>query len=151
MSRLNDQERSKLLAQAGSLVPKEQIHSLCAYGSRVGGYEREGSDYDLIIVTKDFKEKAPEASDQAPKKSSSIIVDKEALLSAAQRPTPGEFVIGRFLNIYEPLINPEFLHEVELEYKKRIIAEELMEIQSDYNDFSSNLILPLRSAAQKGS
>ena len=39
-------------------------------------------------------------------------------------------------------MNAEFLHYVEVEYKKRIIAEELMEIQSDYGDFSSNLIFP---------
>jgi tRNA A-37 threonylcarbamoyl transferase component Bud32 len=40
------------------------------------------------------------------------------------------------------LVNAEYLRKVETEYKKRIIAEELMEIQSDYGDFSSNLIIP---------
>ncbi len=142
MSRLIDEDKTKLLALAESLVPKEQIHALCAYGSRVAGYEREGSDYDIVIVTKDFKVNVSEKSDQAPMKSPPIIVDKEALLKAAEHPTPGEFIIGRFLNIYEPLVNAEFLHKVEIGYKKWIIAEELKEIQSDYNDFSSNLILP---------
>ncbi len=79
--------------------------------------------------------------EQGPK-SSPIIVDEATLLNAAARPTPGEFVIGRFLNIYEPLVNAEFLRSVEIEYKKRVIAEELIEVQSDYGDFSSNLIFP---------
>jgi len=119
-----------------------QIHSICACGSSGGVDEIKGSDYDMVIVTKDLMEKAPIRSDEASRKSSTIIVDKETLLSEARRPTPGELIIGRFLNVYEPLVNAEFLHEVEIEYKKWIIAEELMEIQSDYNDFSSNLILP---------
>ena len=124
------------------MVPKEQIHSLCAYGSKVAGLEKQDSDYDIIIVTKDFEGSIPDKPDQAAKKSLPIIVDAAALLNAAQRPALGESIIGRFLNVYEPLINEEYLRKVEVEYKKRVIAEELMEIQSDYGDFSSNLIIP---------
>jgi tRNA A-37 threonylcarbamoyl transferase component Bud32/predicted nucleotidyltransferase len=124
------------------LVPKEKIYSLCAYGSRVAGYEREDSDYDMIIVTKDFKENVPDRTEKQPDKSSPIIVDEATLLDAAKRPEPGEFVIGRFLNVYEPIVNAEFLRSVEIEYKKRGIAEGLIEIQTDYGDFSSNVVIP---------
>ena len=140
--RLTDEEKSKLLVLAESLVPKGEISSVCAYGSRVAGYGKEDSDYDMIIVAKNYKEKLLDKLEQKPVKSSPLIVDEAALLNAAKRPTPGEFVIGRFLNIYEPIVNAEFLRNVELEYKKRVIAEELIEIQSDYGDFSSNLIIP---------
>jgi len=140
--RLTDEEKSRLLALAESLVPIEEIHSLCVYGSRVAEFGRTNSDYDMIIVTKSFKEKAPGGVQQEHVRSSPVIVDQASLLNAAERPVPGEFVIGRFLNIYEPLVNAEFLRNVEIEYKKRVIAEELIEIQSDYGDFSSNLILP---------
>lgn len=50
--------------------------------------------------------------------------------------------MGRFLNVYEPMIGAEFLRSEEFEYKKRVVAEELIEIQSEYGSFSSNLILP---------
>lgn len=50
--------------------------------------------------------------------------------------------MGRFLNVYEPIVGAEVLRSVEFEYKKRVIAEELIEIQSEYGSFSSNLILP---------
>lgn len=124
------------------MVPKEEIHSLCAYGSRIAGYERDDSGYDIIIVTNNIKENVLEQPEEGSVKSSPIIVDEATLLNAAKRPTPGEFVIGRFLNIYEPLVNAEFLRSVEREYKKRIIAEVLIEIQADYRDFSSSLIIP---------
>jgi tRNA A-37 threonylcarbamoyl transferase component Bud32/predicted nucleotidyltransferase len=141
-SKLTDEERSMLISYAESMVPKEVIHSLCAYGSRVAGCAREDSDYDIIIVTKKFKENVTARPEIGQKKSSPIIVDEEVLCDAAMHPSSGELVIGRFLNIYDPLINEDFLRKVEIEYKKRIIAEDLIEIQTAYDDFSSNLILP---------
>jgi hypothetical protein len=34
---LTEEERSELIAYAGSLVPAEEINSLCAHGPRVAG------------------------------------------------------------------------------------------------------------------
>jgi tRNA A-37 threonylcarbamoyl transferase component Bud32 len=136
-----EEEISKIITYAESLIPKEEIHSLYAYGPRIAGYSQDDSDYDIILVTKNIDA----VSDQPPQgtiKSSPIIVDEKALMDAASHPSYSEFVIGRFLNIYEPLVNEEFLRNVELEYKRRIMAEELIEIETAYDDFSSNLILP---------
>ena len=141
-SKLTDMERSKILALAESLVKKEEIYSLCAYGSRVAGYARKDSDYDIIIVAKNVKENIAERHEQEPAKSPPLIVEETALMKDAKQPLVGEFVIGRLLNIYEPIVNAEFLRSVEVEYKKRIIAERLIEIQTDYGDFSSNFIIP---------
>src|ERR1035438_7777439 len=140
-SRLSDEERSKLLVLAESLVPREEILSLCAYGPKVSGYGSEDADCDIIIVTKNFKERAPGILEPNAK-SSPIIVDEAVLRNAAESPAPEELVIGRLLTVYEPLVNAEFLRGVEVEYKKRIMVEELKDIQADYGDFSSNLILP---------
>jgi tRNA A-37 threonylcarbamoyl transferase component Bud32 len=141
-SKLTDEERSMLISYAESTVPKEVIHSLCAYGSKVAGCAREDSDYDIIIVTKNFKENVTVRPEIGRIKSTTIIVDDEVLFDAAMHSSSRELVIERFLNIYDPLINEDFLRKVETEYKKRIIAEELIEIQTAYDDFSSNLILP---------
>ena len=51
-------------------------------------------------------------------------------------------LVGRLLNIYEPIVGGDFLRSVESEYKKRIIAEELTEIQSEYGGFTPNILLP---------
>ncbi len=141
-SRLTAREKSKLRTLAESLVEKEKISSICAYGSKVAGYAREDSDYDMIIVAKDFVESIKYVQNQEPIKSSALIVDETALREDAKQSSLEELVVGRLLNIYEPIVNPEFLRSVEVEYKKRVIAEELIEIQSDYGDFSSNLIIP---------
>jgi tRNA A-37 threonylcarbamoyl transferase component Bud32 len=142
LGRLADDERSKLIAFAQSLVPMEEIHSLFVYGPRVAGYEKEESDYGMVIVTKTAKEVQGGNQEPVPIKPSPTIVDRATFLDAASQPTPGEPVVGMLLNIYEPLVNAEFLRGAELEFKRRIMAEELIEIQTDYGDFSSNLIIP---------
>jgi len=139
-------EKAKILSLTESLVKKDDITSLCAYGSRVAGYAREDSDYDIIIVTKNPRDvksvKGVKEAHEKEAKSPPIIVDETTLLDEAKHPSAGEFVVGRLLNIYEPIVNAEFLRSVEFEYKKRTIAEELIELQTDYGDFSSNLVIP---------
>jgi tRNA A-37 threonylcarbamoyl transferase component Bud32 len=142
IGRLTDKERSDLIALAESLVPKEDIHSLCVFGPRVAGYGEEVSVPDLLIVTKDAKGVTMGVEERGPDKPRPVIIGQVTLMAAAERPTMDESVVGRFLNVYEPLLNEEFLLAVENAYKKRVMAEELIEIQADYGDFSSNLILP---------
>ena len=145
-TRLAADEKAEILSLAESLVKKDEITSLCAYGSRVAGYAGEDSDYDVIIVTKNPKdvkstEGITKAHEKEPK-SPPVIVDETTLLNEAKHPTAGEFVVGRLLNIYEPIVGAEFLRNVDFEYKKRTLAQELIEIQTDYGDFSSNLVIP---------
>ncbi len=68
---------------------------------------------------------------------------KRSLVKEARKFSNQEFIVGRFLNIYEPIVNAEFLRNVEIEYKKRVIIEELAAIQNEYGLFSPNLIIPL--------
>src|SRR5580704_1645283 len=145
-TRLSDDEKAQILSLAESLVKKDDIAAICAYGSKVAGYAREDSDYDVIIVTKGPKEvKSKEGKAEAHEKKSKsppIIVDEATLLDEAKHPSAGEFVVGRLLNIYEPIVNAELFRRAEFEYKKRTIAEGLIEIQTDYGDFSPNLVIP---------
>ncbi len=145
-TRLASEDKAKILSLAESLVKREDVSSLCAYGSRVAGYARDDSDYDIIVVTKNLRDVGSakgisEGHDQEGE-SPPIIVDEATLLNEAKHHSAGEFLVGRFLNVYEPIVNAEFLRSVEFEYKKRAIAEELIEIQTDYGDFSSNLVIP---------
>ncbi len=124
------------------MIRRESIVALCAYGSRVAGYAGEDSDYNVIIVAKDFKEGVRSTQNREPIQTSALVVDESVLREEAIKSSSKEFVVGRFLNVYEPMINAELLRSVEFDYKKRIIVEELIEIQSEYGSFSSNLILP---------
>jgi tRNA A-37 threonylcarbamoyl transferase component Bud32/predicted nucleotidyltransferase len=141
--RLTPKEKSELNSVAESLIAPDKIKAVCAYGSKVAGYARQDSDYDILIVARNFREGARYRYQSYPVQSSALIVDEEGLVEDARRASLGEFVAGRLLNIYEPILNEELFRDVEVEYKKRVIAEALIEIESDYGEFSPNLIIPL--------
>lgn len=141
--RLSDEEATDLRRLSESIVDPKKIVSVCAYGSKVAGYAREDSDYDVIIIVKKFREGVRYRYVTAPVRASALIVDEALLMEDAATASLGEFVVGRFLNVYEPLVNGDVPRRAEIDYKKRIIAEALYELASDYGDFSRNFIIPL--------
>ena len=116
---------------------------MCAYGSKVAGYARPDSDYDLIVVAKRFREGVRYKYVGDDVAASALIVDEDLIQQDARASSLGEFVVGRFLNVYEPLSNKEFFRGVEKEYKKRVLIEGLLELSSDYGDFCRHLVVPL--------
>jgi tRNA A-37 threonylcarbamoyl transferase component Bud32 len=140
--RLTEEERTTLGTVAASLVTPPKTSALCAYGSKVAGYARPDSDYDLIIVAKKFGEGVRYKYVDKPMAVSALIVDEELLAQDARSSSLGEFVVGRFLNVYEPIANAKLLHTIEREYKMRVIVEALLELSSDYGDFCRHFLVP---------
>ena len=140
--RLRENERDTLSAIASSLVEPSRISAICAYGSKVAGYARSDSDYDLIVVSRRFREGVRYRYVDAPVAASALIVDEEMLHQDARSSYLGEFVVGRLLNVYEPIKNEELFREVELEFKKRVLVEALLELSSDYGEFGRHLVVP---------
>ncbi|MDE1853000.1 MAG: hypothetical protein KGI38_04530 [Thaumarchaeota archaeon] len=140
--RLTEEERGKIGEIAGTLVDPSKITALCAYGSKVAGYARPDSDYDIMIISKRFREGVRYRYVDSPVAASALIVDEEMLNQDARSSYLGEFVVGRLLNVYEPIINSELFHSVEVEYKKRVMVEALLELSSDYGDFGKHLTVP---------
>ncbi len=140
--RLSAEERSSLLSVASSMVDSSSIAGLAAYGSKVAGYARPESDYDLIVVSKRFREGIRYRYVEEPVAASALIVDEHLLAQDAQSSYLGEFVVGRLLNVYEPIENPELFMSVELDYKRRVLMEALLELSEDYGDFCRHLIVP---------
>jgi len=140
--RLTSEERSNLSVVASSLVPHSSIAGLAAYGSKVAGYSRPDSDYDLVIVSKRFREGIRYKYVDEPVAASALIVDEHLLVQDAQSSYLGEFVVGRLLNAYEPITNPELFTRVELDYKRRVIVEALIELSEDYGDFCRHFVIP---------
>ncbi|HEY3421487.1 MAG TPA: lipopolysaccharide kinase InaA family protein [Methanomassiliicoccales archaeon] len=139
---MTEEEREEIVAYAVSNVPKEGIHSLYAFGPKVAGYGTDTSSYDLVIVTKGLPNIEADPKGTKPDAHSYILVEEKELLAAVDGGGSGEKALSNLLNIYEPLVNQEFIRQVELSYKRRIIAEVLFELQSDYDDLSSNFIIP---------
>jgi tRNA A-37 threonylcarbamoyl transferase component Bud32 len=124
------------------MVAQSSIAGLAAYGSKVAGYARPDSDYDLIVVSKRFREGIRYRYVEKPVAASALIVDEQLLEQDAQSSYLGEFVVGRLLNVYEPIANPKLFMTVELDYKKRVLVEALLELSADYGDFCRHLIVP---------
>ncbi|HUI86768.1 MAG TPA: hypothetical protein VLY21_06410, partial [Nitrososphaerales archaeon] len=140
--KLADSEAETLLGVATSMVGSKGLTALCAYGSRVAGYARPDSDYDLLAVARRFGEGVRYRYVDKPVAASVLVVEEGLLMDDATTSTLGEFAVGRFLNVYDPILNGEFLRKAELEYKRRVTLEALLELASDYGDFSRNLLIP---------
>ncbi len=140
--RLTEEQRNTIGSIATSLVEPSKITALAAYGSKVAGYARLDSDYDIIVVSKRFREGVRYKYVDSPAAASALIVDEHMLAQDASSSYLGEFVVGRLLNVYEPITNAELLKSVELEYKKRVLVEALLELSADYGDFGKHLLVP---------
>ena len=139
---LTDAEAETLKGVATSLAGKKRLVSLCAYGSRVAGYARPDSDYDILAVVGGFGEGVRYRYVDSPVAASALVIDDGLLLDDARSSVLGEFAIGRLLNVYEPIVNGDFLKKAELEYKRRVTLESLLELSSDYGDFSRHILVP---------
>lgn len=142
MNRLSNDERDKLRKVAESIISKDKIIAICAYGSKVAGYAREDSDYDLLIISRDFADGIKYFYIDEPLSTSALVVDELLLKDDAISARLGEFVIGRLLNIYDGILNNEFIHGLEIIYKKRVMIEAINELSSDYGEFAQNIIIP---------
>ncbi len=140
--RLTERERDALSTLASTLVEPSKVSGVAAYGSKVAGYARTDSDYDLIVVSKRFREGVRYRYVDTPVPASALIVDENMFAEDAHSSYLGEFVVGRLLNIYEPIANPGLFRDFEVEYKKRVLVEALLELSSDYGEFGRHLLVP---------
>jgi tRNA A-37 threonylcarbamoyl transferase component Bud32/predicted nucleotidyltransferase len=140
--RLSEYERSTVSQVASSLVDPSSITALCAYGSKVAGYARPDSDYDIIVVSRRFREGVRYRYVDSPVPASALVVDQQMLVDDARSSYLGEFVVGRLLNVYDPIVNGDLLKSVELDYKRRVMVEALLELSSDYGDFCRHIVVP---------
>lgn len=121
-----------------------RIIAACIYGSRVAGYGRPDSDIDLLVVLENYPYVVKYMYfRESSTKVSVLAVDREALLRDAQSAFLGEFVVGRLLHIYKPIVNPEFLAMIEQTYKRRVILEEVRNILESTGVLGTEIIFPL--------
>jgi tRNA A-37 threonylcarbamoyl transferase component Bud32/predicted nucleotidyltransferase len=144
LERLGGEEKMQLLEVADDVVgDDDRALAVAAYGSKVAGYARPDSDYDLIVVAKKFKGGIKYQYVHSPVTSAALVVESELLEKDAMKAYLGEFVSGRLLNVYEPLLNGDLIRKAEVESKRRVLAEEILEIESLYGEFSQDLVIPL--------
>jgi len=138
---LDPQERNELLKTAEKLAGNYAIEACCAYGSKVAGYARLDSDYDLLLILKNYGHVIKYLYEKNNLDVSVLIVDNKSLVKDAENALLGEFAVGRLLHPYESLTNMDYLAAVEKRYKKRVVLEELRELVAT-DALYSELLIP---------
>jgi tRNA A-37 threonylcarbamoyl transferase component Bud32/predicted nucleotidyltransferase len=145
MSAIVSNEQLGIIKRAVAKIAKKyKVAGFCLYGSRVAGYSRADSDFDVIIVLEGYPYAVKYIyTVEQNMKISALVVDLARLRKDAESSFLGEFVIGRLLHIYEPLQNKELFELLEVVYKKRVILDEIYNIVKSTNVLSTQIIFPL--------
>ncbi len=138
-------EHLKIIDNCVNKIAKNnEIVGVCLYGSKIAGYSRPNSDFDIIVVLENYsfivkyvylKESKIEVS--------ALLVDRQSLEKDARTAFLGEFVVGRLLHIYDAILNPDLFKRIETIYKKRVIIEEIFDIVRSNNILSTEISFPL--------
>ena len=148
MSSISPQELEIIKKCIVRAATSRAVAAVCLYGSRVAGYSRPDSDIDILIVLDSYPYAVKYVYlTESDLKVSALVVDKKALERDARGAFLGEFVVGRLLHVYEPIVNSEFFARVERAYKRRVILEEMQDIVSSTNVLSTEIMFPLEFVA----
>ncbi|HYY50152.1 MAG TPA: nucleotidyltransferase domain-containing protein [Nitrososphaeraceae archaeon] len=145
MSSVISSEQLGIIRTAVAKIAKKyKVAGVCLYGSRIAGYSRPESDFDVIIVLENY----PYAVKyiyrvEQNMKISALVVDLARFRKDAESSFLGEFVIGRLLHVYLPLENKDLFEQLEIVYKKRVILDEIYNIVKSTNVLSTEIIFPL--------
>lgn len=124
-----------------------KIYAALLYGSRVTGYARDDSDYDVISIVENLGYPLRYHYIKYPNKEiyiSTLLVDKDAFEKDVLFATYGEFVIGRLLSPYVPIINKEYIESMEINYKMRVTREELKFLYDKYRELIFEFLIPYK-------
>ncbi|MEM2922489.1 MAG: hypothetical protein QXF26_09270, partial [Candidatus Bathyarchaeia archaeon] len=132
----------RILKAQSEVLEGFETYSACLYGSRLCGYARYDSDYDVLAVLSDYPDgvryRRPSAKGVP---MAFMLVDKELFEIDVQHGSLGEFVSGRLLSPYLPLINGTYLKKCEIDLKRRVVIEELRDLVAQYGELSRGLVI----------
>ncbi len=132
----------RILVACREVAKGREIISICIYGSQAGGYARKDSDYDVLLVMKEYPEVIRYYYRMVDDRQFAVLaVDQTALELDAAKGELGDFVAGRFLAPYTPVVNPEYLCHIEFIVKRRFSEEDLEDLIIEYGELSRGLII----------
>jgi tRNA A-37 threonylcarbamoyl transferase component Bud32/predicted nucleotidyltransferase len=144
MISVSDEQLTVIYNCIKNITRKYKLAGACLYGSKIAGYANEESDFDIIIVLENYSRLIKYVYiNESKVRVSALVVDRTSLEKDAKYAFLGEFVIGRLLHIYHPIVNPELFISVETIYKKRVIIEEIERIVKSTNILSTEITFPL--------
>jgi tRNA A-37 threonylcarbamoyl transferase component Bud32/predicted nucleotidyltransferase len=142
---LDEETKKKLISIAEKISKGTGIVSVVAYGSRVSGYWRKDSDYDMIVVLEMLRPSAKYSYGmEEGLYYSALLVDNKSFKKDCESGYLGEFVCGRLLNRFEVLTGQDYIKECEATYKRRVVVETVQELLEKYGPLSDQLIFNAR-------
>jgi len=131
-----------ILDACSRVAGKARIEAICLYGSRVSGYAREDSDYDVLLILAEYANGVKYSYEKVDDNQLAIlIVDKKALELDAEKGSFGDFIAGRLMSPYTPLLNAEYLEDIEVKIKKRFAEEDLEDLVIEYEELARGLVI----------
>jgi len=138
---LDEATKGKLISIAEKISKGTAIVSVVAYGSRVSGYSRHDSDYDIIVVLDKLRPRAKYSYGmEEGLYYSALLVDNKSFRKDCESGYLGEFVCGRLLNRFEVLTGYEYIKDCESIYKRRVVVETVQELLEKYGPLSDQII-----------
>ncbi len=124
------------------IAKENEVVAACLYGSRACGYARPSSDYDVLLIMDPYSRKVKYHYVKLNHVDASILaVEKEIFEDDVANAFLGEFVSGRLLTPYIPIINGDYLWEQEIRMKRRIILEALENLVHRYKDLCCEILI----------
>lgn len=109
------------------------LKAVILYGSRVSGYARRDSDYDVIAVLERFPPKIRYYYEPFSGVRAAILaVEDKVFESDILESSLGDFVSGRLLTPFRPITNYSYVRKWEVAMKRRVALEELSELAYKY-------------------
>ena len=132
---VNEELNQKIIHACEEIADSENFVSICIYGSQVYGYARKDSDYDILLVISKYPKGVKYLYKIVDSKQFAILaVDQNALELDAERGGLGDFVAGRLLSPYFPVMNAEYLRKIEFTVKRRFVEEDLEDLIIEYGE-----------------
>jgi tRNA A-37 threonylcarbamoyl transferase component Bud32/predicted nucleotidyltransferase len=133
-----------ILDACSRVAGKDHIEAICLYGSRVSGYAREDSDYDVLLILSEYANGVKYSYEKVDDNQLALlIVDKKALELDVEKGSFGDFIAGRLISPYTPILNTEYLEDIEVKIKKRFAEEDLEDLVIEYEELARGLVIKL--------
>ena len=132
----------QILKICKEIFSRAEILAVALYGSRAGGYARNDSDYDILLVINNYVSEIKYYNHIFDETNLSILaVDSNLLEFDAEEGGLGDFISGRLTSPYIPLQNEEYLKKIELLVKRRFVKEDLLDLILEYGILAKQLII----------
>lgn len=142
LDELNENIKEKIMKECLSIAETYKVIASCVYGSRICGYARNDSDYDVLLIIEDYPDSLRYHTRRLDKAFASILaIDKNIFEIDIEKGSLGEFISGRLLTPYLPIINEAYLKLMEIKNKKRVIKEEIEDLILEFGESARGLII----------